>query len=234
MANEIRLFLSALLTQLLQSGNRFPQRRRTIVQNWKPTLWRAIRTAGGAGLMFCRGNERKRSNPLRDNYRTCDGPKRRRFMIRPHPQYRYPCNLRPTTGQTGMYTVPYLQAGTYSVSINKPGFQQEAIHGIVLGAAQIARGDAVLRVGAASATVEVQATGRQLRTESTSISQGVDSQVAESQFPISRKTRSISSHSRIMCKPEPRPTRARRSNPPVLESRDAPNFPHRRERRPGL
>lgn len=53
MANEIRLFLSALLTQLLQSSNRSQRRLAPYVQNWKPTLWRAIRTAGGAGLMFC-------------------------------------------------------------------------------------------------------------------------------------------------------------------------------------
>lgn len=182
MANEIRLFLSALLTQLLQSSNRSQRRLAPYVQNWKPTLWRAIRTAGGAGLMFCAAmsvSAQIRSGTITgrvtdQNGAVVVGATVRVTSTDTHATY------ATTTGQTGMYTVPYLQAGTYSVSINKPGFQQEAIHGIVLSTAQIARGDAVLRVGAASATVEVQATAEQLQTESTSISQGVDSQVAES------------------------------------------------------
>ena len=79
-----------------------------------------------------------------------------------------------TTTQTGLYTVPYLATGTYSVSVSKPGFAKETINGISLNPSQIARADATLQVGATSSVVQVQASAEQLQTESSTISQSID------------------------------------------------------------
>ena len=86
------------------------------------------------------------------------------------------------TTETGQYTIPYLANGNYSVSIAKAGFQDEVINGISLAAAQIARADASLKVGAASATVEVQATTEQLQTDSSTVAQAI-SPVAVANIP---------------------------------------------------
>jgi hypothetical protein len=85
-----------------------------------------------------------------------------------------------TTTDTGLYTVPYLSTGTYSVSISKPGFATTTINGISLTPSQIARADAPLQVGATSAVVQVQATTEQLQTESSTISQSISPVVVNS------------------------------------------------------
>ena len=75
-----------------------------------------------------------------------------------------------TTTRTGDYTVPYLETGTYSVTISKAGFKQFVVQSLHLDPAQTARMDASLTVGATTETIEVQALPQQLQTESSDIS----------------------------------------------------------------
>src|SRR5579872_7578474 len=59
---------------------------------------------------------------------------------------------------TGNYTVPFLTPGRYDVSAAVPGFKKSTRSGIVLQVDQVARIDFTLEIGAASESVEVQAT----------------------------------------------------------------------------
>ena len=84
------------------------------------------------------------------------------------------------TTSTGDYTVPYLQPGTYRVSVEAPGFQKEVVSDITLVVAQEARINLALKPGAVSQTVEVQGSAVTLDTDSSAVSQLVsDKQVAD-------------------------------------------------------
>lgn len=85
-----------------------------------------------------------------------------------------------TTTETGLYTIPYLAAGTYNVTVSKSGFAVGTVNGVLLNPSQIARTDVSLRVGETTAVVEVQATTEQLQTESSTLSSGVDARVVDS------------------------------------------------------
>ncbi len=61
------------------------------------------------------------------------------------------------TNGAGLFTVPYLEDGTYSVAVTKAGFETFAEDGVHLDPAATARVAATLRVGSASAKVEVTA-----------------------------------------------------------------------------
>ena len=84
------------------------------------------------------------------------------------------------TTDTGLYTIPYLQAGPYTVTITRDGFQVETVNGLEVTPATIIRADATLRVGSTTSVVEVQGNAEQLQTESTSISQAVSQIVVDS------------------------------------------------------
>jgi hypothetical protein len=81
------------------------------------------------------------------------------------------------TNQSGLYTVPYLEAGNYSVSIEKAGFELFQVSGVRLDATQTARVDAALRVGSTGAKVEIVAAAEQLQTDSSTISGSTSSAV---------------------------------------------------------
>ena len=85
-----------------------------------------------------------------------------------------------TTTTTGLYTVPYLETGLYSVKITKATFETATVEGLSLNPSEIARADVALRIGAASAVVEVHASTEQLQTESSSISGAIDALVVDS------------------------------------------------------
>ena len=84
-----------------------------------------------------------------------------------------------TTTDTGIYTIPYLGAGTYNVTVSKSGFAVGTVNGVLLSPSQISRTDVSLRVGETNAVVEVQATTEQLQTESSTLSSGVDARVVD-------------------------------------------------------
>ncbi len=71
------------------------------------------------------------------------------------------------SGSTGDFTVSGLQPGTYSVSVEAPGFKKLVRTGIALDANdKLAIGVLVLEVGAVTESVEVTATAALLQTES--------------------------------------------------------------------
>jgi hypothetical protein len=59
------------------------------------------------------------------------------------------------TGASGIYNVPSLPPGNYTVSIEKSGFQQEIIQRVPVTVGGIATADAKLKIGIASETVTV-------------------------------------------------------------------------------
>ena len=74
-----------------------------------------------------------------------------------------------TTG-AGLYTVPYLEAGDYTVSITKAGFERFTETNLHLDPAQTVKVDVKLTVGATTAQVEVSASELQLSTEDAMLS----------------------------------------------------------------
>jgi hypothetical protein len=80
------------------------------------------------------------------------------------------------TTSTGDYSVPYLQPGTYRVTVEARGFQKSVVDGVVLVVAQEARANVTLKPGATSETVEVQANAVALETDSATVSQTVTQQ----------------------------------------------------------
>jgi len=79
------------------------------------------------------------------------------------------------TNAAGVYTVPYLGAGRYTVSVNAPGFQTFSKTGIVMGTATTMRVEASLATGTVTTAIEVTADAAVLQTESASV-QGAVSQ----------------------------------------------------------
>ncbi len=69
------------------------------------------------------------------------------------------------TNNVGEFTVPSLQPGSYTVRVEKQGFQPAEVRGLPLDASQTVRADVTLRVGNASQAIEVQAAAIQLQTE---------------------------------------------------------------------
>jgi len=74
-----------------------------------------------------------------------------------------------TTNRTGDYTVPYLQNGTYSVTITKTGFKQFIVESLHLDPGQTAKVDASLTIGATTETVQVQASALLMQTETSEV-----------------------------------------------------------------
>ena len=76
---------------------------------------------------------------------------------------------RTSTTGVGVYSIPDLQAGTYTITADKAGFQRLAVHGLVLGSAQTIRQDLKLTLGAVSESVQVTSSAPLVSTDSQSI-----------------------------------------------------------------
>lgn len=83
------------------------------------------------------------------------------------------------TTSTGDYTVPYLQPGTYRVTVQSQGFQKSIVGTIALVVGQEARADVVMKPGATTETVQVEAQGVALDTDSSALAQLVSQQQVE-------------------------------------------------------
>jgi hypothetical protein len=75
-----------------------------------------------------------------------------------------------TTTSTGTYTVPSLGAGSYTVTIEAPGFKKAVLQGVKMDVGVAATANATLEVGAASETVVVEGAGEILQTQSATVS----------------------------------------------------------------
>jgi trimeric autotransporter adhesin len=80
---------------------------------------------------------------------------------------------------TGQYTVPYLEAGTYNVEILRPGFKQYRHTGLALTTGQVVRIDARLEVGEVATTLEVQAQAAQVQTDASTVANATAAQVID-------------------------------------------------------
>ena len=76
----------------------------------------------------------------------------------------------------GLFEVPNLRPGTYSVDVNLAGFKASKRTGILLRAASVARVDVQLEVGTLQDVVTVVAESQNITVESPSIARGLDAQ----------------------------------------------------------
>src|SRR5579864_619663 len=74
-----------------------------------------------------------------------------------------------STDETGYYAADLLRIGTYSVSVEKQGFEKAIEPSVEVGVNQAARVDIALKVGSSSETVEVTAAAPLLQTEASSL-----------------------------------------------------------------
>ena len=76
----------------------------------------------------------------------------------------------------GLFEVPNLRPGTYTVDVSLAGFKAAKRTGILLRAASVARADIQLEVGTLQDVVTVVAEGQNITVESPSIARGLDAQ----------------------------------------------------------
>ena len=74
-----------------------------------------------------------------------------------------------TTDEQGHYAADLLRIGTYSVTVEKPGFQRAVQSSVDVGVNQTARVDIALSVGSATESVQVTAAPPLLQTEASSL-----------------------------------------------------------------
>jgi hypothetical protein len=87
------------------------------------------------------------------------------------------------TTSSGDYTVPYLQPGTYRVTVQASGFQKSITEGVTLAVAQQARVNVAMKPGAVSETVQVEASAVSLDTDTAAVSQIVTQKQVD-QLPL--------------------------------------------------
>src|ERR1700733_4252614 len=88
----------------------------------------------------------------------------------------------------GLYITPTIIPGSYTLSATKPGFETEVFGPVILEVNQTVRVDFALNIGAASESVQVEASGAQLlSTESADVSQVIVSKQV-SEIPLNGRT----------------------------------------------
>ncbi len=73
------------------------------------------------------------------------------------------------TNSVGLYTVPDVPPGTYTLNVNSPGFQTYTRNGIVVAVQSLTRVDVALTVGSASESVTVSGQVLELQTDRTDV-----------------------------------------------------------------
>jgi len=84
---------------------------------------------------------------------------------------------------SGDFTVPYIQPGTYRITVQATGFQKSVVDKVEVVVAQQARIDVTLKPGQVSETVEVLGGAVALDTDSSSVSQLISQKQVE-QLPL--------------------------------------------------
>jgi hypothetical protein len=79
----------------------------------------------------------------------------------------------------GDYSALSLQAGSYTVRVEKPGFRPSVVTGVSLNASTDVRVDATLEVGSTTTAVEVAASAVQLATENAKVSSAVTNKMVD-------------------------------------------------------
>ena len=70
-----------------------------------------------------------------------------------------------TANSTGLYTIPTLPPGTYTITVSAPGFQTYTRRGVVVTSETVTRADVALSVGQLTETVTVEAQASNLQTD---------------------------------------------------------------------
>ena len=88
------------------------------------------------------------------------------------------------TTEAGLYRMPYLEAGTYTVQVTVAGFVPFCETGLAIATGQTARVDVNLRAGTVRATVEVaaraaQIQATQIQADSSAVTNATDAQVID-------------------------------------------------------
>ena len=78
-----------------------------------------------------------------------------------------------TTSDSGAYTVPQLNPGTYSVSIKMAGFESASVTSLSISAGDRRRADAALKIGSASETIQISTAAPVLQTDASSVGSSV-------------------------------------------------------------
>lgn len=87
------------------------------------------------------------------------------------------------TGQSGIYTIPLLKPGQYSIRVSAPGFKTEIRKDLPLQIQQVSEQDFRLEVGQIQQEISVSAAAPQLSTESTELG-NVISENSTQQLPL--------------------------------------------------
>lgn len=87
------------------------------------------------------------------------------------------------TTDAGVYTIPAVQPGTYTIVIEAAGFQRAQQKGILVNPGETATVNLPMQVGSASQTIEVTAAAPLLQTETQSVGQTLSSQQV-SELPL--------------------------------------------------
>ncbi len=83
------------------------------------------------------------------------------------------------TNGTGLYTVPFLQPGKYTLAVEAQGFKRYERTGIAIETAQTVAIDVKLQIGSTSESVAVNGSGTYMNTTDASVSTVVDRQFVE-------------------------------------------------------
>jgi len=83
------------------------------------------------------------------------------------------------TSDSGAYTVPQLNPGTYTVSIKVAGFQTANIPSLAVSAGDRRRADISLTIGATNETIEIKTTAPVLQTDASSIGSNVTARAVQ-------------------------------------------------------
>jgi hypothetical protein len=90
------------------------------------------------------------------------------------------------SNERGVYVVPALPVGSYSVTAEAAGFKRKAITGLVLQVNQEARVDLALELGQVSETVTISGSALLLQTENATVGQVIDNRY-NTQIPLNNR-----------------------------------------------
>ena len=88
-------------------------------------------------------------------------------------------DLTTHTNATGLYTLPQLEPGTYTLRISSPGFGTEVLDNLVVEVGGKLSKDIQLKLGAQSEEVKVDGSGEQINTVDASVSTVIDRRFVE-------------------------------------------------------
>src|SRR5215475_1774339 len=83
-------------------------------------------------------------------------------------------NIRSETNDQGLYTVPSLKPGSYSITVEKAGFKKSVRSGVTLQVNQVARLDVNMQVGELTTAVEIVEAATLLESETSSRGSVID------------------------------------------------------------